>query len=318
MRVATMLTTTTSGSTRSSSPIKQDLGKTKQLLTEAGFPGGVDMVLNAPQGRYVRDKEVAEAIAGQLTKAGIRTTLRAHEWGNYLNNMAYVHKAGPVWLIGWGTTTYDAETVYVPLFRSGKILGNYHNADFDGMVDEAQKIMDPKQPPRAYHQDQQALGRGRRRDAALPAARPLRRDQAHGVEGARRRADQGLRHGRQGRQVRPVSRATEAWMRQSVLFAVLAVLAMNPALAGAAPQGKVVIAQGVDPTTLDMMNQQESRPRTSAAHIFDTLLERDPNLKLVPALAAEMPKLVAPTTWEVKLRKGVKFHNGEDFNAESP
>jgi peptide/nickel transport system substrate-binding protein len=26
---------------------------------------------------------------------------------------------------------------------------------------------------------------------------------------------------------------------------------------------------------------------------------------------------VAPTTWEVKLRKGVKFHNGEEFNAES-
>ena len=26
---------------------------------------------------------------------------------------------------------------------------------------------------------------------------------------------------------------------------------------------------------------------------------------------------MAPTTWEVKLRKGVKFHNGEEFNAES-
>ena len=109
------------------------------------------MVLNAPQGRYVRDKEVAEAITGQLTKAGIRTTLRVHEWGNYLNNMAYVHKAGPVWLIGWGTATYDAETVYVPLFRSGKILGNYHNADFDGMVDQAQTTMDPKRRLELYH-----------------------------------------------------------------------------------------------------------------------------------------------------------------------
>jgi peptide/nickel transport system substrate-binding protein len=151
VRVATMLTSNHFGFDPQLKPVKQDLGKAKQLLTEAGFPNGVDMVINAPQGRYVRDKEVAEAIVGQLNKAGIRATMRAHEWGNYLNNMAYVHKAGPVWLIGWGTTTYDAETVYVPLFRSGKILGNYHNADFDGMVDEAQKVMDSKRRLELYH-----------------------------------------------------------------------------------------------------------------------------------------------------------------------
>src|SRR5205823_13653430 len=144
IRVATMLTSMHFGYDPSLKPIKQDLARTKKLLTEAGLPNGVDIVLNGPQGRYVRAKEVAEAAAGQLTKAGIRTTLRVFEWGNYLNTMAYVHKAGPVWLIGWGTATYDAETVYAPLFRSGKILGNYHNADFDGMIDQAQTTMDAK------------------------------------------------------------------------------------------------------------------------------------------------------------------------------
>jgi peptide/nickel transport system substrate-binding protein len=151
LRVATMLTEKHFGFDPKLAPIKPDLARTRQLLAEAGYPGGLDIVLNAPQGRYVRDKEVAEAITGQLTKAGIRTTLRVHEWGNYLNNMAYVHKAGPVWLIGWGTAAYDAETVYVPLFRSGKILGNYHNADFDGMVDQAQTIMDPRRRLELYH-----------------------------------------------------------------------------------------------------------------------------------------------------------------------
>ena len=151
VRIAAMLTSKHFGFDPALKPIKQDLAKTKQLLTEAGFPNGVDMILNGPQGRYVRDKEVAEAVAGQLTKAGIRTTLRVHEWGTYLNTMAYVHKAGPVWLIGWGTPAYDAETVYGPLFRSGKILGNYSNADFDGMVDDAQKIMDSKKRLELYH-----------------------------------------------------------------------------------------------------------------------------------------------------------------------
>ncbi len=49
-----------------------------------------------------------------------------------------------------GTATYDAETVYVPHFRSGKILGNYYNADFDGKVDQAQTVMDAKKRLEAY------------------------------------------------------------------------------------------------------------------------------------------------------------------------
>src|SRR5881397_1837428 len=100
------------------------------------------------------------------------------------------------------------------------------------------------------------------------------------------------------------------------VIAVLAVLLL-PVAAAAAPAGKVVIAQGVDPTKLDIMDQQEAPASIIASHIFETLWERDANLKIIPALATEMPKLVAPTTWEVKLRKGVKFTNGEEFNAES-
>jgi len=79
------------------------------------------------------------------------------------------------------------------------------------------------------------------------------------------------------------------------LGALLIGLLAAPGLAWAAPQGKVVIAQGVDPSTLDTMNQQETPASVVAAHIFDTLVERDQNLKVVPALAAELPKLVAPT-----------------------
>src|SRR5437899_5238245 len=90
-----------------------------------------------------------------------------------------------------------------------------------------------------------------------------------------------------------------------------------PVAAVAAPTGKVVIAQGVDPTTVDMMNQQEQPASNVGAQMFDMLVERDQNLQLVPGLAGELPKLVAPTIWEIKLRRGVKFHNGEDFNADS-
>jgi peptide/nickel transport system substrate-binding protein len=151
VRTATMLTPLHFGYDPSLKPIKLDVARTKKLLAEAGFPNGLDLTLNSPQGRYVRDKEVAEAVTGQLNKAGIRATLKTFEFVNYLNTMVYVHKAGPVWLIGWGTPTIDAETIYGPLFRTGSNLGNYHNPDLDGMVDQAQSMMDEKKRLEIYH-----------------------------------------------------------------------------------------------------------------------------------------------------------------------
>ena len=150
-RVATMLPSMHFGYDPTLKPVKQDLAKSKKLLTEAGFPSGLEITLNGPQGRYVRDKEVLEAVAGQLNKVGIKATMHTYEFVNYLNNMVYVHKAGPVWLIGWGQGMMDAEGIYVPLFRSGNIFSNYYNPDFDGMVDQAQTMMDEKQRLAQYH-----------------------------------------------------------------------------------------------------------------------------------------------------------------------
>ena len=149
-RVATMLPSMHFGYDPSLKPVKQDVPRAKKLLADAGFPNGLEITLNSPQGRYVRDKEVAEAAAGQLTKAGIKTTLRTFEFVSYLNNMVYVHKAGPVWLIGWGQPMMDAEGIYVPLFRTGSLLNNYNNPDMDGMVDQAQTMMDEKQRQAQY------------------------------------------------------------------------------------------------------------------------------------------------------------------------
>lgn len=51
-------------------------------------------------------------------------------------------------------------------------------------------------------------------------------------------------------------------------------------------------------------------------NIYDRLVMRDEDMNLVPGLATEWSQ-VNDTTWEFKLREGVKFHNGEDFNADA-
>ncbi|MCB8819014.1 ABC transporter substrate-binding protein [Microvirga rosea] len=50
-------------------------------------------------------------------------------------------------------------------------------------------------------------------------------------------------------------------------------------------------------------------------HIFDTVVMADENLQLKPGLATSW-KPVDDTTWEFKIREGVKFHDGSELTAE--
>ncbi len=52
-----------------------------------------------------------------------------------------------------------------------------------------------------------------------------------------------------------------------------------------------------------------------AAHIFDRLVHQDEQQRLVPGLATEW-RAVDDTTWEFKLRRDVRFHDGSPFDAE--
>ena len=54
---------------------------------------------------------------------------------------------------------------------------------------------------------------------------------------------------------------------------------------------------------------------SSLAYFFDKLVEYDERLAIKPMLATSW-KLVDPTTWEMKLRAGVVFHDGTPFTAD--
>src|SRR5215475_14302886 len=85
--------------------------------------------------------------------------------------------------------------------------------------------------------------------------------------------------------------------------------------ATAADARAVKWARAADALTLDPHGQNEGTTLAFNGQIYDTLTTRDNANKLIPSLALSW-KLVDPTTWEFKLRQGVKFHGGEDFTAD--
>src|SRR6266704_3206659 len=76
----------------------------------------------------------------------------------------------------------------------------------------------------------------------------------------------------------------------------------------------LAIGIGADVTAIDPHYHNLTPNSNVAAHIFDYLVLRDERQNPIPGLA-ESWRNVDPLTWEFKLRKGVKFHDGSDFTA---
>ncbi len=70
-----------------------------------------------------------------------------------------------------------------------------------------------------------------------------------------------------------------------------------------------------EPNTMDPQWNLLGNNTQAMRNQYDTLVGRDVNLQLVPSLALSW-KVVDDTTWEFKLRPGVKFHDGSAFTAE--
>src|SRR3954467_13928597 len=67
--------------------------------------------------------------------------------------------------------------------------------------------------------------------------------------------------------------------------------------------------------SLDPYSLNESFTLGMLGNVYEGLTKRDKDLKIIPGLAERWEQL-EPTRWRFYLRKGVKFHNGEDFTAD--
>ena len=104
-------------------------------------------------------------------------------------------------------------------------------------------------------------------------------------------------------------------MNRLTRLAVAALAALVLPLAGFAKDREVAIGLQAAITSIDPHFHNLSPNNSMLLHIFESLVARDPNGKLVPSLATSW-RAIDDLTWEIKLRRNVKWHDGSPFTAE--
>jgi peptide/nickel transport system substrate-binding protein len=122
----------------------------------------------------------------------------------------------------------------------------------------------------------------------------------------------------------PFTRAPARAGRLEYVLACVVLVALNTFSASVQAQNKtpksggtLVIGTEADPSSLDPLRIGSYAERQYANAIFDTLLEVDPSGKIVPHLVTSYEVSPDGKTYTLKLRPGVKFHDGTAFDAEA-
>lgn len=125
-----------------------DPERAKELLAEAGYPDGFELVIGTPNDRYINDEQVALAAAQFYTQIGIPTTIDASTRSVFFSRRNKYEFS--MYLAGWGAGTGEMSSPLSALVATrdtypglgGTNRGRYSNPELDAMILEARATVD--------------------------------------------------------------------------------------------------------------------------------------------------------------------------------
>jgi peptide/nickel transport system substrate-binding protein len=102
-----------------------DPNRARQLLTEAGYPGGFGITLDCPNNRYINDEQICQAVAAMWSRIGVRTNVKAQPLAPFFAQIQRDDTS--VYLLGWGVPALDA------LYSFQSLLATRNGAQGDGI-----------------------------------------------------------------------------------------------------------------------------------------------------------------------------------------
>lgn len=125
-----------------------DADGARALLAEAGYPNGFSITLHGPNDRYVNDERIAQAVAQNLSRVGIRTQVSVEPGATYFGAATRLDYS--VMLLGWGSSTGEQGSTLDALLRThdrdrghgSANRGRFSDERFDQMIGAAMQVLD--------------------------------------------------------------------------------------------------------------------------------------------------------------------------------
>jgi peptide/nickel transport system substrate-binding protein len=125
--------------------------KAKLLLREAGYPDGFSVTLDTPNDRYVNDEQIAQTIAADLSRIGIRVAVNAMPKATFFPTMD--RRETSFSLIGWACNPNDAFRFFIPnTHTEDKVKGTgrynaglYSNPKVDKLIQTLALTVQPEE-----------------------------------------------------------------------------------------------------------------------------------------------------------------------------
>jgi peptide/nickel transport system substrate-binding protein len=140
-----------------------DPEKAKKLLAEAGYGDGLKILINSPSGRYMKDRQVTEAVQAYLTAVGVDAEIKVYEWPPYnqlISSDPRTNKEKSLYMVGRRSPYIDYHLTR--LYHTNNILGGssrtgYSNPEVDRLIEEARFEPDAEKRTELYHKVQKII-----------------------------------------------------------------------------------------------------------------------------------------------------------------
>ena len=155
-------------------PIKEypyDPERVKKAFAEVypnGFNGTIEIW--TPNGRYLKDRLVAEAIQGYLNAIGLKTSFRAWEWSSFLTEIKYKKpknkkkpestphlKMGDMWMLGTSIPTFHWRMFRRTGSQADSNNTGYNNKRVDELFELSHQTFDHEKRMAYFHEIQKIL-----------------------------------------------------------------------------------------------------------------------------------------------------------------